>query len=56
MARTIYVVWDEKAACFLPSAHASLQDANNYIAKRKGKDRGKSEENKQYDALAVTIP
>lgn len=56
MARQFYVVWDEKNGCLLPGMHATLTDANNYITKRRGRDRSKNEEGKTYDAIQVTIP
>lgn len=53
---SIYVVWDRKNGCLLPGAHADATAANNYITKRKGKDRGTSESGKVYDAIQVTVP
>ena len=49
-------MWDRKNACVIPgSPHPTLQDANNFINRHKLKDRGKGEEGKQYDAVAVTV-
>lgn len=53
---TVYIVWDRKNAQVVPgSPHPTLNDANAYINRRKGKDRGKGEEGKLYDAVAVTV-
>jgi len=53
---TVYIVWDRKNATVIPgSPHPTLTDANNFINRHKGKDRGKAEEGKVYDAVAVTV-